>query len=110
MRKSSDMWILLAFLAVAAAVVNGFPLALDVAVEFVQSTYQAAFGIAALMLAVWGIRRRKAPKNQLEEVLQGAGWIVAGWSAIGWWVNRSGRRSNARFPGVSATILRRRGI
>jgi len=85
MNRLVPFWVLLAFLIWVASLAKAAALSYPYALTYLADTWGWLLGGAALVIAFWGIRRRRLWIAHLRELLAPLGWIVLGWSAAGWW-------------------------
>lgn len=92
MRKTLDLWILIAIIvAVVSAIdavrsgIDALKSSLPFALEFFRSSVGLLLGVCGFIAVMWATRRHKHMKDHLPELLQRLGWVLLGWAAIGWW-------------------------
>lgn len=85
MRKTVDLWILLAALVALASGLGALKEALPYALDFVQSSALISLGIGAFVTGMWAVQRHGRLRAHLRDLLQSLGWLLVVWAAIGWW-------------------------
>jgi hypothetical protein len=92
MRKTLDLWILIAMVFISVAAVEAFgsgiaslKLARPFAVDYFVSSLLLLLGTCAAISGVWWVRRRGQLHAYTRELWKHLGWLMLVWAVVGWW-------------------------
>ena len=85
MRKTLDLWILLAAIVALVAGFGALKAALPYVLDFVRASALLSFATGAFLTGMWAVHRRGRWRSHRRDLLQTIGWWLIAWAAIGWW-------------------------
>lgn len=85
MNRLVPFWLLLAVLAWLASLARAAEASWPHTLTYLGDTWDWLLGAVALVILLWGLRRRRLWLACRRELLAPLGWVVLGWALAGWW-------------------------